>query len=109
MKNFMDMIKTARDLQSKMEEVSARLDELEIQGEAGGGLVRVTLNGKGECKKVHIEPTFFAQGEEDRPVVEDLLIAAFNDAQGKLEQTRAEELSKAAGGLPIPGMPGVPQ
>lgn len=109
MKNFMDMIKTARDLQSKMQEVSERLDALEIKGEAGGGLVSVTLNGKGECRGVHIEPTFFAQGGEDRAVVEDLLAAAFNDAQGKLEQVRAEELSKAAGGLPIPGMPGVPQ
>ncbi len=77
-----------------------RLADIEVVGNAGGGLVSVTLNGQGEMRGLKINPSLF-NGEEAE-VVEDLVVAAFNDAKTKSEQLLQEEMSKATGGLNLP-------
>ena len=83
-----------------MAEIQEKLAQLEITGTAGGGMVEVTLNGKGEAKKFKIDPA--AVSAADTEILEDLLLAAFNDAKGKQEQAMREEMSTLTGGLPLP-------
>ena len=100
MKNLGNMLKQAQEMQAKMQEVQAKLEAAEVSGTAGGGMVTVTLNGKGEMKKVRLDPSLFAS--RDAEMVEDLIVAAFNDAKGKVEAHMAEEMSKITGGLNLP-------
>ena len=100
MKNLGQMLKQAQELQSRMAAMQEKLATVEITGSAGGGMVRVTLDGKGEAKKVTIDPSLMAPGEE--AVVEDLVRAALNDAKGKLEAVVREKMSELTGGLPLP-------
>ena len=100
MKNLGQMLKQAQELQSRMAAMQEKLATVEITGSAGGGMVRVTLDGKGEAKKVTIDPGLMAPGEE--AVVEDLVRAALNDAKGKLEAVVREKMSELTGGLPLP-------
>jgi len=76
------------------------LADMEISGSAGGGLVEITLNGKGEVRKVRIEPSVVKA--EDTEILEDLVFAAFADAKGKAEQASREKMSELTGGLPLP-------
>ncbi len=103
MTNLGKMMKQAQELQGRMAEIQQKLAELEITGAAGGGMVEVTLNGKGEAKKFKIDPA--AVNADETEMLEDLLLAAFNDAKGKQEQAMREKMSALTGGLPLlPGM-----
>ena len=100
MKNLSQMMKQAQEMQAKMAEIQARLDEAEITGAAGAGLITVTLTGKGTVKRIHIDPTVI--DADDVAVLEDLVTAAFNDAKIKMDALVAEKMSEVTGGLQLP-------
>jgi DNA-binding YbaB/EbfC family protein len=100
MKNLGQMMKQAQQMQAKMAEMQEGLGALEITGGAGGGLVSVTLNGKGEMRGLKIDPSLVKPDEVE--VLEDLLTAAFNDAKAKVEAHMQEEMAKLTGGLKLP-------
>jgi hypothetical protein len=100
MKNLGQMMKQAQQMQAKMAEMQARLDQVEMTGAAGGGLVQVTLNGKGGLRKLKIDKSLVDPNETE--VLEDLIVAAFADAKQRVESHVAEEMSKLTGGLQLP-------
>jgi hypothetical protein len=100
MKNLGQMMKQAQQMQAKMAEMQARLDQVEMAGAAGGGLVQVTLNGKGDLRKLKIDKSLVDPQETE--VLEDLIVAAFADAKQRVESHVAEEMSKLTGGLQLP-------
>ncbi|MEE9290344.1 MAG: YbaB/EbfC family nucleoid-associated protein [Alphaproteobacteria bacterium] len=100
MKNLSQMMKQAQEMQAKIAEIQARLDEAEITGAAGAGLITVTLTGKGTVRKIHIDPTVV--DADDVAVLEDLVTAAFNDAKIKMDALVAEKMSEVTGGLQLP-------
>lgn len=100
MKNLGQMMKQAQEMQTKMQEMQEKLGDIELSGASGAGMVTVTLNGKGEMRRVKIDPSLF--NSNDAEVVEDLIVAAFADAKSKLEVVVAEEMSKVTGGLNLP-------
>lgn len=100
MKNLGQMMKQAQAMQQRMEEMQARLAELEVQGSAGGGMVRVTMSGKAEVKRVKIDRALV--DPEEIEVLEDLVVAAIADAKAKAEGLVAEEMAKVTGGLQLP-------
>jgi DNA-binding YbaB/EbfC family protein len=100
MKNLGQMLKQAQELQARMGELQEKLAAIEVTGSAGGGMVTVTVNGKGESLGVTIDPKLMAPGEQ--AVVEDLVRAAINDAKGKLERLVRDKMSELTGGLPLP-------
>ncbi len=100
MKNLGRLMKQAQEMQAKMAEMQAKLAEIEIAGASGGGLVQATLNGKGELRALKIDPSVV--DPEDVEVLEDLIVAAFNDAKAKVEAHIAEEMKKLSGGLQLP-------
>jgi len=100
MKNLGQMMKQAQQMQTRMAELQARLGELEVEGQSGGGLVRATLSGKGELRRLKIDPSL-AKPEETE-VLEDLVVAAVNDARQRVDTMVAEEMSKLTGALQLP-------
>ena len=100
MADFMGLMKQAAQLQSKMEALQAELDQIEVEGEAGGGLVSVRLTAKGELKGIKIDDWLFKPGEKE--IVEDLLVAAHADARRKAEAVMKEKMQALTGGLPLP-------
>jgi DNA-binding YbaB/EbfC family protein len=100
MPNFTDLMKQAAELKSKMEAMQAELDRLEVEGSAGGGLVVVTLSGKGDLRNTRIDDSLFKPDQKE--IVEDLLVAAHADAKRKLETSLAEKMQALTGGLPLP-------
>lgn len=100
MKNLTDMMKQAQALQSRMQDLQAELDMAEVEGTSGGGLVRVTMTGKGVVKSVSIAPELMK--EDEREILEDLIVAAASDAKTKAEHLATEKMKSIAGGLPIP-------
>jgi DNA-binding YbaB/EbfC family protein len=100
MKNLGQMMKQAQEMQNRLQELQSKLAEVELAGSSGGGMVSVTLNGKGEMRAVKIDPKLVGGG--DAEMVEDLIIAAFNDAKSKVEAHMAQEMSKLTGGLNLP-------
>ena len=100
MKNLGQMMKQAQEMQAKMQEMQSKLADIEVSGQSGAGMVSVTLNGKGDLKKVKLDKSIV--DPEDVEVLEDLLVAAFNDAKVKVEQQVADETSKMMGGLKLP-------
>ncbi|MBZ0324558.1 MAG: YbaB/EbfC family nucleoid-associated protein [Alphaproteobacteria bacterium] len=100
MKNLGQMMKQAQQMQAKMAEMQQRLAEATVEGAAGGGLVKVTLNGKGEMRALKIDPGLVDPGEVE--VLEDLILAAFNEAKAKVEAHMADEMAKVTGGLSLP-------
>ena len=101
MKNMGQIMKQVQQLQAKAEEVQAKLAEAEITGSAGGGSVQVTLNGKGEMRRVKIDPAAVS-GPADLEILEDLIVAAFNDAKTKADAHAQQEMGKLTAGLPLP-------
>ncbi len=99
-KDLGDIMKQAAGLQNKMQEIQERIADMEATGEAGGGMVKVVLNGKGFAKAVAIERALIKEDEAE--VLEDLIAAAINDAKAKLETQSQEEMAKLTEGLPIP-------
>ena len=101
MKNLSGLMKQASQMQAKMQEMQAKLDAMEIEGEAGAGMVRVTLSGKSELKRLKLDPKLLDPAEAE--MVEDLIVAAHADAKRKVEAIMAEEMQSATGGLELPG------
>jgi nucleoid-associated protein EbfC len=93
-------MKQAQQMQAKMQEMQAKLEALEITGEAGAGLVKVTLNGKSELRKIKIDPKIIDPA--DAELLEDLVLAAHRDAKTKIEAVSAEEMQKVTGGMQLP-------
>ncbi|MEM7653133.1 MAG: YbaB/EbfC family nucleoid-associated protein [Pseudomonadota bacterium] len=100
MKNLGNMMKQAQQMQAKMVEMQEKMAELEVEGAAGAGMVKVTLNGKGEMKGIKIDKSMM--DPEETEVLEDLIIAAFNDGKIKSEAMMQEEMAKITGGLQLP-------
>lgn len=101
--NLGDLFKQARDLQAKTQELQDALAAIEVDGVSGAGLVRVTMNGKGELRRLLLDPSLLKP--EERQTVEDLVVAAHSDAKAKLERRVADEMRKIAGSLGLP--PGI--
>jgi DNA-binding YbaB/EbfC family protein len=100
MKDLMKMMKQAQELQSRMQKMQEELASLEVEGQSGAGAVRVTLNGKGEMRVLKIDPGLMKP--EDAEMVEDLVIAAFQDAKAKVELAMQDKMQEITGGLPLP-------
>ena len=100
MKNLAGLMKQAQQMQSKMQEMQARLESIEVEGVAGAGLVAVTLNGKGELRRVKIDPKL--ADPADIEMLEDLIVAAHRDAKSKIEAMAQDEMQKVTGGLQLP-------
>lgn len=100
MKNIGDLMKQAQQLQSRFQEAQERVNQIEAEGQSGGGMVRVTINGKGLAKSVRIDPSLI--DPKDAGMLEDLVVAAINDARVKVDARMADEMSKVTGGLPLP-------
>jgi DNA-binding YbaB/EbfC family protein len=100
MKDLMKMMKQVQDIQGRMQQMQEELGALQVEGQAGGGLVKVTLNGKIEARGVKIDPSLMKP--EDVEMLEDLLLAAFQDAKGKAEAALQEKMREVTGGLPLP-------
>lgn len=100
MKNLGAMMKQAQQMQAKMEEMQKRLGDVEATGQAGAGMVTCTVSGKGELKKVKLDKAMIDL--EDLEMLEDLFVAAFNDAKTKVDALVAEETSKLMGGMKLP-------
>lgn len=99
-KNFGQMMKQAQEMQERMQEMQERLASLEVTGSAGAGMVTVTMTAKGEARGVSIDPSLLSG--EDKEVLEDLVVAAVNDAKSKAEAIGQEEMQKITGGLQLP-------
>lgn len=100
MKNLGNIMKQVQDMQARMSEMQEKLAEVQITGSSGAGMVEATLNGKSELKRIKIDPALLKP--EDAEVLEDLIVAAVNDARGKVERHTTDEMSKLTGGLPLP-------
>jgi DNA-binding YbaB/EbfC family protein len=100
MKNLGQMMKQAQQVQERMQAMQAELERAEMTGSAGGGMVRLVVSGKGELRKVSIDKALLVP--DDVEVLEDLLVAAFNDARAKVDAYAAEQMSKVTGGLQLP-------
>jgi len=100
MKNIGDLMKQAQALQSRFQEAQERVTAIEAEGQSGGGMVRVTINGKGMAKAVRIDPSLI--DPKDAGMLEDLILAAMNDARAKVDARMSDEMSKVTGGLPLP-------
>ena len=100
MKNIGQILQQAQKMQEKMAEMQDSLNAVEITGTSGGGMVEVTLSGKGTAKAVKIDPSLV--DPDDVEVLEDLMVAAINDARGWIEEKMKEEMSKVTGGLELP-------
>ncbi len=101
MKNLAGLMKQASQMQAKMQEMQAKLDAMEIEGEAGAGMVRLTLSGKSELRRIKLDPKLLDPAESE--MLEDLIVAAHADARRKVEEVMAEEMQRATGGLELPG------
>jgi DNA-binding YbaB/EbfC family protein len=100
MADFMGMMKQAAALQTKMQELQAELDRIEVEGTAGGGLVSVKLSAKGELKGITVDDSLLQPSEKD--ILEDLLVAAHADARRKAEALLQEKMKTLTGGLQLP-------
>ena len=100
MKNLGNMLKQAQQMQTRMAEMQARLEATEVEGQAGAGMVKLRLTGKGELRRIAIDPSLMTA--EDREVLEDLIVAAHADAKQKVEAMMAEEMQKATAGMNLP-------
>ncbi|MDO1580563.1 YbaB/EbfC family nucleoid-associated protein [Rhizobium oryzicola] len=100
MRDIMGMMGKVKEMQAKMEKMQAEIASLDVEGKAGGGLVTVRLNGKGELLGLKIDPSLFKEDEVE--ILEDLVIAAHKDAKEKAESIAAEKTRELTAGLPIP-------
>ena len=100
MKDLMGMMSQVKQMQERMQTVQAELDQLEVEGQSGGGLVKVVLNGKGEVRRVSIDPSLMKP--DDAEILEDLIVAASSDAKTKVDSQMQEKMAEVTGGLPLP-------
>ena len=99
MADFTDLITQAKKMQEKMKETQEALKKIEVEGISGGNAIRVIMNGDGELKKISLDENLLKESKE---IVEDLIVAAHNDAKSKLKKKTSEEISKATGGVNLP-------
>ncbi len=100
MKNLGEMMKQVQAMQSRMAEMQAKLEQSTVTGQSGGGMVKVTMTGKGAMTRLEIDPSLMKADEKD--ILEDLIIAAHSDAKAKSEAMMAEQMKDLTGGLPLP-------
>ncbi len=100
MKNLGNLMKQAKAMQENMEKMQAELEELEVSGESGGGMVRVTMTAKGVLTSVKTDPSII--DPSDPEMLEDLILAAHNDAKRRADETMKEKMSQMTGGLELP-------
>ena len=100
MADFMGLMKQAAQLQSKVQALQAELEQIEVEGTAGGGLLTLRLNGKGDLKGVNVDPSLLKL--EEKEILEDLLVAAHADARRKAEALMQDKMKELTGGLPLP-------
>ncbi len=100
MRDIMGLMKQAQEMQQKMANVQAELDTIEVEGAAGGGMVKVTMTAKGALKAVKIDPSLMVADE--REILEDLIVAACADARTRAERVMQERMAEITKGLPIP-------
>ncbi len=98
--DILGIMKKAQAMQSKLAETQEELARAEVEGESGGGLVKVTLNGKGQMLAIRLDPSLMKP--EDVEMAQDLIVAAFADAKAKAEQLAAEKMQEMTAGLPLP-------
>ncbi len=101
MKNLTEMMKQAQEMQDKMSAVQAELADAELTGQSGGGMISITMNGKGEARRLVIDAGLIET--EDKEVLEDLIVAAINDARAKVEAHAQKKMSEVTAGLKLPG------
>ena len=99
MTDFTDLIVQAKKMQEKMKETQEALKKIEVEGISGGNAIRLIMNGDGELKKVSFDENLLKESKE---IVEDLIVAAHNDAKSKLKKKTSEEISKVTGGVNLP-------
>ncbi len=99
MKDLMGLMKQAKEMQSKMQDAQAKVADLTAEGRSGAGLVTVTLSGEGNMSGLKIDPSLLS---EEAEILEDLIVAAFQDAKVKLDEVRAETMKSAFGDLQLP-------
>ena len=99
MTDFTDLITQAKKMQEKMKETQESLKKIEVEGISGGNAIRVIMNGDGELKKISLDDNLLKESKE---IVEDLIVAAHNDAKSKLKKKTSEEISKVTGGVSLP-------
>ncbi|MDP2832282.1 MAG: YbaB/EbfC family nucleoid-associated protein [Pseudomonadota bacterium] len=98
-----NLMKQAQAMQENMQKMQAKLAELEVEGVSGAGLVKVTMTGKHDVRRVAIDPSLLGSAEaDDKEMLEDLIAAAMNDAVRKIEETVQEKMASATAGLPLP-------
>ena len=99
MADFTDLITQAKKMQEKMQKTQEALKKIEVEGISGGNAIRVIMNGDGELKKISLDDNLLNESKE---IVEDLIVAAHNDAKSKLKKKTSEEISKVTGGVSLP-------
>ena len=99
MPNFNDLIAASKKMSEKMKETQEVLKKIEVEGISGGNIVRVIMNGDGELKKISLDDKLL---KESKQIIEDLIVAAHNDAKIKLKKKTSEEISKVTGGISLP-------
>ena len=100
MGNMGGMMKKVQEMQAKMQEMQKELENKTVEAESGGGMVKVTMNGKQVVQSINIDPSLLS--EDEKEVLEDLIKAALNQAKEKVEEMSSEEMKKLTGGLPLP-------
>lgn len=100
MKNIGKLVGQVQQMQEQMKLTQERLEMMEIEGQSGGGLIKIRMNGQGQTLSLSIDPSLIKSDEQD--ILEDLLVAAYNDAKLKIDQMTAEEMGKLTGGLSLP-------
>ena len=99
MTDFSDLITQAKKMQNKMKETQEALKKIEVEGISGGNAVKIIMNGDGELKKIFLDDTLLKESKE---ILEDLIVAAHNDAKSKLKKKTSEEISRITGGIDLP-------
>tara|TARA_B100001123_G_C14822019_1_gene832623 strand:- start:3 stop:323 length:321 start_codon:yes stop_codon:yes gene_type:complete len=99
MTDFSNLLTQAKKMQEKMKETQEILKKIEVEGISGGGTVKAIMNGDGELKKIHLDQAVLKESKE---IIEDLIVAAHNDAKSKLKKKTSEEISKVTGGIDLP-------
>tara|TARA_B100001175_G_C19270840_1_gene524105 strand:+ start:314 stop:634 length:321 start_codon:yes stop_codon:yes gene_type:complete len=99
MTDFTNLISQAKKMQEKMKEAQELLKKIEVEGISGGNVVKIIMNGEGDLKKIFLDDSLIKESKE---MIEDLIVAAHNDAKSKLKKKTSEEISKVTGGIDIP-------
>lgn len=100
MKDILGLMKKAQEMQARMQDMQAEMDTMLVEGQAGGGMVKVTMTAKGALKGVAIDPSLLKPDEKE--IIEDLIVAAHEDARRKAENVMAEKMKDMTAGLPLP-------